>query len=142
MEVLPELNSLEGDTLDMLLVQAETHVRYEKAARQLVQQVTSARARLCECVRPPFRLAHSFSFIPTYQERAKLEEEHAREIRGLRQQNENEVARSLDARPTPSLDLDLADHLSLSQAQILSRWKSHAHVVSPSPSPHRRHAPM
>ena len=36
MEVLPELNSLEGDTLDMLLVQAETHVRYEKAARQLI----------------------------------------------------------------------------------------------------------
>ena len=45
LEVLPELNSLEGDTLDMLLVQAETHARYEKAARQLFQQERSGTER-------------------------------------------------------------------------------------------------
>lgn len=65
LEIIPELNQLEADTLEMLLFQTAQHMRYEKAALELVAQ-----------------------------ERAKLEEEHEREIRALKLQGESEQTRS------------------------------------------------
>ena len=64
-QVLPELEHLEADTLDALLSQAVQHAKYEKAARDLL-----------------------------LQERARLEAEHAEEMRGLRVTMESEAARS------------------------------------------------
>ena len=63
-DVLPELNDLEPETLDSLLSQAQTHAKYERAARELV-----------------------------LHERAKLEAEHASEMRSLRAELESERTR-------------------------------------------------
>lgn len=64
-QVLPELNDLEADTLDTLMAQAQAHAKYERAARELV-----------------------------LHERAKLDAEHAQEIRSLRAQFESESTRT------------------------------------------------
>ena len=64
-EVLPELNSLESDTLDQLLVQAQQHAKYEQAARELV-----------------------------LSERRRLEAEHEQEMRSLRAELDSENTRS------------------------------------------------
>lgn len=64
-QVLPELDSLEPDTLDALLQQAQTHAKYERAARELLMQ-----------------------------ERYRLEREHSEEMRGLRATLEAETVRT------------------------------------------------